>query len=77
MSKHKRTRKQSGRKLDTQKDKVGLNDLEPQKNPKGGAATLIVPYFSVDPGDGLGDEGSSTSTTRWLGSRAISSQKAS
>ena len=52
MSKRKRTRKQSGKKLDTKKDKVELTDLEPQKDPKGGAATLLVPYFSVDVSDG-------------------------
>ena len=67
-----------------------LNDLEPRQDPKGGyepetvtlrlsepgggalsvpAATLLVPYFSVDHAE------PSSSSTSWLGSRVISSQK--
>jgi hypothetical protein len=66
------------------REQFQLNDLEPQQDPKGGsdetfvlllsdpgvgAATLLVPYFSVDHAE------PSTSSTSWLGSRVISLQK--
>jgi hypothetical protein len=77
LSKRKGARKQIVRKLDPDQVKIELKDLDPQKDPKGGApsATILVPYFGVDTYSGSGDEGSSTSSTSW-GSRVISSQKA-